>query len=178
MSNCNVCLKRVLMHSYNLTCDICNSSVHVKCLPCVNKNDPLFNKRHENFFYCSLCLWDILTFNHLEDDEFIEAISESWENRPLVSFHMLDNQRLIFSPFNLNDKFDIHLHDVDPDIQFYNKHYTVSLQSCDYYLEEMFNDKIKKCKISNQSFSSLHINIRSAQKNLGSLENYLGDSRS
>ena len=37
----------------------------------------------------------------------------------------------------------------------------------------MFNDKIKKCKISNQSFSSLHINIRRAQKNLGSLENYL-----
>ena len=173
MYNCNVCLKRVLMHSYHLTCDICNSSVHVKCLPCVNKNDPLFTKRHENIFYCSLCLWDIFAFNHLEDDEFIEAISESWENRPLVSFDMLDNQGLIFSPFDLNDKYDNPLHDVDPDIQFYNKHYTGSLQSCDYYLEEMFNDKIKKCKISNQSFSSLHINIRSAQKNLGSLENYL-----
>ena len=37
----------------------------------------------------------------------------------------------------------------------------------------MFNEKIKKCKISNQSFSVLHMNIRSMQKNLGSLENYL-----
>ena len=43
----------------------------------------------------------------------------------------------------------------------------------------MFNDKIKKCKISNQSFSLLHINIRSAQKKLGSLANYLetGDKK-
>ena len=86
---------------------------------------------------------------------------------------MLDDQGLIFSPFDLNDKYDNPLHDVDPGIQFYNKHYTGSLQSCDYYLEEMFNDKIKKYKISNQSSSSLHINIRSAQKKLGSLENYL-----
>ena len=124
MSNCNVCLNRVLMHSYNLTCDICNSSVHVKCLPWVNKNDPLFTKRHENFFYCSLCLRDILAFNHFEDDEFIEAISESWENRPLASFDMLDNQGLIFSPFDLNDKFDNPLHEVDADIQFYDKHCT------------------------------------------------------
>ena len=77
-SNCNVWLKRVLIHSYNLTCDICNSSVNVKCLPCVNKNDPLFTKRHENFFCCSLCLRDILAVNHLEDDEFIEAIIRGW----------------------------------------------------------------------------------------------------
>ena len=118
MSNCNVCLKRVLMQSYNLTCDICNSSVHVKCLPCVNNNDPLFTKRHKNIFHCSLCLRDIFAFNHLDDDEFIEAISESWENRPLVSFDMLDNQGLIFSPFDLNDKYDNPLHYVDPDIQF------------------------------------------------------------
>ena len=178
MSNCNVCLKRVLMRSNNLTCDICNSSVHVKCLPCVNKNDPRFTKRHKNFFYCSLCLRDILAFNHLEDDEFIETISKSWENRPLVSFDMLDNQGLIFSPFDLNDKFANPLHDVDPDIQFYDKHYTGSLQSCDYYLEEMFNDKIKKCKISNQSFSSLHINIRSTQKKIGIAWKLSWDSRS
>ena len=37
----------------------------------------------------------------------------------------------------------------------------------------MFNDKIVKCKISDQSFFSLHINIRSAQKNLRLLESYL-----
>ena len=79
-------------------------------------------------------------------------ISESYENRPLVLFDKLDNQGLIFSPIDLNDKLDNPLHDVDPDIQFYNKHYTGSLQSCDYYLQ-MFNDKIKKCKISSQSFS-------------------------
>ena len=95
------------------------------------QNDPLFNKRDESLFYCSLCLRDNFAFNHLEDDEFIEAISESWENRPMVSFDMLDDQGLIFSFLYLNDKYNNTLHDVDPDIQFYNKHYTGPLQSCD-----------------------------------------------
>ena len=54
--------------------------------------------------------------------------------------------------------------DADPDIQFYNNHYFGSLQACDFYLENMFNDKIKKSKISNQSFSVLPMNIRSMQK--------------
>ena len=115
----------------------------------------------------------MFAYNCLDDEDFIEAFVESWENQPLVSFETLENQELIFSSFDFNDNFDNPLHDADPDIQFYNNHYSGSLQACDYYLENMFNDKIKKSKISNQSFSVLHMNIRSMQKNLGSLENYL-----
>ena len=173
MATCNICIKRVLNHSYHLNCDICKGIVHLNCMPCVNKNDPLYTHRDERIFYCSLCLLDIFAYNRLDDEDFIDALAESWENQPLISFETLENQELIFSPFDFNDNFDTPLHDVDPDIQFYNKHYSGSLQDCDYYLENMFNEKIKKCKISNQSFSVLHMNIRSMQKNLGSLENYL-----
>ena len=91
----------------------------------------------------------------------------------MISFETLENQELTFSPFDFNDNFDTPLHDFDPDIQFYNKHYSGSLQECDYYLENMFNEKIEKRIISNQSFSVLHLNIRSKQKNLRSQENYL-----
>ena len=139
----------------------------------MNKKDSLYTNRDKSVFYCSLCLRDIFAYNRLDDEDFIEALAESWENQPLVSFETLENQELIFSPFDFNDNFDNPLHDADPDIQFYNNHYSGSLQACDYYLENMFNDKIKKSKISNQSFSVLHMNIRSMQKNLGSLENYL-----
>ena len=173
MATCNICIKRVLNHSYHITCDFCKGTVHLKCLPSVNKKDSLYTNRDKSVFYCSLCLRDIFAYNRLDDGDFIEVLAESWENHPLVSFETLENQELIFSPFDLNDNFDNPLHDADPNIQSYNNHYSGSLQACDYYLENMFNDKIKKSKISNQSFSVLHMNIRSMQKNLGSLENYL-----
>ena len=142
MSKCGVCLKRDVTHSYIMTCGICSSNVHVKCLPCVKYNLSLTN-RHDNAFYCSLCLRDIFDFNHLEYDEFIEAISQPWEKQPLVSLDTSDNQGLIFSPFDLNDKFDNPRH-VNPEIQFYNSHYTVSLQFHDYDPQEMLNGKMKQ----------------------------------
>ena len=37
-------------------------------------------------------------------------------------------------------------------------------------MEEMFNDKTLKNTVKDSSFSVLHANIRSAQKNLASLE--------
>ena len=132
MATCNICIKRVLNHSYHLNCDICKGIVHLNCLPCVNKNDPLYTHRDERIFYCSLCLLDIFAYNRLDDEDFIDALAESWENQPLISFETLENQELIFSPFDFNDNFDTPLHDVDPDIQFYNKHYSGSLQECEY----------------------------------------------
>ena len=89
-------------------------------------------------FYCSLCLRDISAYNRLDDEDFIEALAELWENHLLVSFETLENQELIFSPFDFNDYFDNPFHDAD--IQFYNHHYSGSLQAWDYYLENMFND--------------------------------------
>ena len=165
MAICNICIKRVLNHSYHLNCDICKGMCKQKW--------PTFYTQGRKNICCSLCLLDIFAYNRLDDEDFIDALAESWENQPLISFETLENQELIFSPFDFNDNFDTPLHDVDPDMQFYNKHYFGSLQECDYCLENMFNEKIKKCKISSQSFSVLHMNIRSMQKNLGSPENCL-----
>ena len=39
----------------------------------------------------------------------------------------------------------------------------------------MFNDRILQHKIENSNFSMLHANIRSAQKNLVSLEHYINN---
>lgn len=173
METCNICLKRVLEHSYNLRCFACKSRVHLKCLPNVNRNDSLYIDRLENSFFCCLCLCDMFPFYNLENDDFLKTISEFWIKQPLIPFDTLLNQQLCFLPFDFNEKHGNPLHDVDPDIQFYNEHFSKSLQSCDYYLENTFNDKIKQNNISDNSFSMLHVNIRSAPKNLGSLENYL-----
>jgi len=174
MTSCNICLRHVLRHSYHLSCTACKETVHLNCLPCVSKDDPLYTDRHVNSYYCSSCLKENFAFNSLDDDEFILALSEMWTNQSTIPFDILCNQELIFSPFDLNENFKNPLHDIDPDIQFYNEHLMGSLQSCNYYLENTFNQKIEECtNISNDSFSMLHVNIRSAPKNLGSLENYL-----
>ena len=62
----------------------------------------------------------------------------------LVSFEILKNQELIFSPFDFNDNSNSPLHDIDPGIQFYNNLYSDSLQPCDYYFAEMFNANVTK----------------------------------
>ena len=170
---CNVCTKRVLNHSYHLKCDSCKSIVHINCLPNVSKNDPLYTQRETSVYFCSMCLRSIFPFNHLDYEDYIKAISESWDNDPLVTLETLNNQELIFSPFDLNEDYVNPLNDIDPDQQFYHDMFRESLSSCDYFLENTFNEKISREYISDNSFSLLHVNIRSVPKNLNSLTNYL-----
>ena len=115
----------------------------------------------------------IIILNNLDDEAFYEAISEIQLKQTPVSFQILQNQERIFSSFDFNEKSDTSLHDIDPDIHFYSDKY--SLHSCDYYLEEMFNDRIFQNKVKDNNFSMLHANIRSAQKNLTSLERYINN---
>ena len=127
----------------------------------IKRDDAIYTQRHVNQFYCTLCINAILPYNHLDDEAFCEALSQIQLKQAPVSFQILQNQELIFSPFDFNEKSDTPLHDIDPDIQFYSDKY--SLHSCDCYLEEIFKERILQHKIENNNFSLLHANIRSAQ---------------
>ena len=76
-----------------------------------------------------------------------------------------------FPPFDFNEKSYTPLHDIDPDIQFYSDRY--SSHSYDYYLEGTFNDRILQNNDKDSNFAMLHTKIRSALKNLASLERYI-----
>ena len=65
----------------------------------------------------------------------------SCQGKTLVSFETLKNQELIFSPFDFNDNSNSPLHDVDPDLQFYNDLYSDSLQPWNYSLEKYLMQK-------------------------------------
>ena len=172
---CNICQKRVLKHSYHMECSLCKRMCHLKCLQRINKDDEIYTKRHENLFYCTtcMCLKETFAFNQLDDTCFNEAISQLGEKHTAVTFEILQNQELIFSPFDFNDSTDSPLNDVDPDIQFYSERFSETLHSCNYYLSNLVNEEINKKRINDNCFSLLHSNIRSAQKNLGSLEHFL-----
>ena len=80
-SICLICKSRVLSHSLCLSCAHCSKQYNLKCLPYVDKKDPLFTERHLNNWFCILCLDNLFPFNHLTDNsEHLEAISEIWCN--------------------------------------------------------------------------------------------------
>ena len=174
MADCNICSKRVLNHSFYLNCQVCCSKVHLKCLSQVSKNDSIFKNRDTDIWYCTKCMGSILPFNNIDDDhEYNRIIYDlQCKNNP-IPYDLLASGDKIFSPLELNDDASSPLGDKDPDLQFYNDQFRSVLQSCDYYIEDSLNQKLSVLDIPHRSFSLIHSNVRSAQKNLKKLELYL-----
>ena len=177
MVNCNICLKRVLPHAYKMQCTCCKELCHLKCLPMVSKKDSVYTNRTNNNWFCLRCTQSSLPFNHFhDDDDFIEALSSDWRKDLLIPLNLIKDLNKIFLPFDLNtdDNDNLPLHDADPDIQYYQTVCNNTLNSCDYHLEDSFNNKIASLDVTNDCFSLIHANIRSMPKNLNTFENYIG----
>ena len=176
MAACNVCNKRVLSHSSNLQCQICNSSIHLNCLPSVTKNDSIYKDRAGNIWYCTVCSMSLFPFNHFTDDEdFMLAIADSWFLQDVVPLTDFRVQDMLFIPFDLNESENSPLHEIDPDLQYYTNQIGNQLNSCDYHLEAGFNKHMSNLKINENCLSMVHINARSAVKNLNSFECYFSN---
>ena len=148
--------------------------MHVNCLPRVKKDDPLYVNRNENEWLCTKCSDSIFPYVHLDDEDYICALSENWLIDDLLPFEHLSNDKYIFSPFELNENENCPMHDLDPDFQFYRDHASNNiLLSCKYYHEDSFNACVKDLKKDARLFSSIHTNIRSASKNHDNFVTYL-----
>ena len=150
--------------------------MHINCLPFVKKDDPLYVNRDENEWFCTLCSRDLFPFVHLDEDlEYFSALSESWSSVSVLPFDLLDNDGLLFSPFELNeDDNRSPLRDLDPDFHFYRNHANSDLLlSCKYYHEDSFNNLVKEFDHKRRYLSSIHSNIRSALKNHDNFTSYL-----
>ena len=173
-SLCNLCNKRVLSHCRHLQCDLCKSYVHLNCLPFVSKTDDLYIKRNNISWFCTLCMIDVLPFNHFEEDEdFITALIESRITESSINLDKLNSQNKIFTPFELNDDDMSPMLDYDPDLQYYNSISSLNQHSCNYHIEDTFNNKLSDLNITSNSLSFIHCNIRSIPKNIGKFETYL-----
>ena len=76
---------------------------------------------------------------------------------------------LKFNPLLSEREYDFSLcNDSAPDTNFLS-----NLGMCDYYVEDQFNDILKRKKIVNDRLSFMQVNIRSLQCNLDSLTNML-----
>ena len=176
MAACNVCNTKVLSHSPHLQCNICSNTVHLNCLPLVTKSDSIYKDRIGNIWFCTICSMGLYPFNHFFDDEdFMLAIADSWISQdkvPLTDFSVRD---MLFTPFDLNESQNSPLHDIDPDLQYYTNQIGNQLTSCDYHLEAGFNKHVSNLKINDECLSMVHVNARSAVKNLNSFDCYFSN---
>ena len=53
-----------------------------------------------------------------------------------------------FFPFEINGIINTPLAETDPDMQLCCENYYIRHSNCDYYLEELFNDNLKKKSVS------------------------------
>ena len=141
----------------------------------VNRNDSLYLKREENVWFCTKCSENMFPFNHIYDDtDFMSVLSEGFIVENTLPLEAILDQSKIFSPFELNEGTDSPLLNADPDIEFYQNQCSNVLHSCDYYVEDSFNKKVEPfTKTAENCLSILHLNIRSAVKNLDNFSTYM-----
>ena len=169
-SNCSLCNKKILRHDKKIVCCHCNRDYHSKCITIIPEEIAQINANASEWL-CGTCLTDIFPFNHIEDHEDYSKVLHDM-------FHTTSNlcflSDKIFSPIDLNhdlNEYDM-LKDLDPDVNFYNNIEHTITSKCKYYFEDMFNREINE-NLSNDFLSMIHLNIRSAQKNLNDFESYL-----
>ena len=176
LSKCNVCLRKILPHSYHLFCTSCKNPTHLNCLRNVNRDDQIYINRNNNTWYCTNCIEDTLPFtNIIDDDEYLSVIHEQLYQLDAQIDELNDNNFLLNE---LTEIDDIDLNDPllenDPDIHFYQTDDILSKPS-NYYDINSYKDKFK-CTIDdriNSNFSLFHHNIRSIPQNLNKLTAYL-----
>ena len=150
--------------------------MHINCLPFVKKDDPLYINRKDNNWICTVCSKNVFPFVHIDEDlDFYNALADYWPSGSSLPFEFLDNDNLLFSPFELNEDGGCSpTSDLDPDVQFYRNHANSDLLlSCKYYHEESFNNLVKEFDKKSRILSSIHTNIRSATKNHDNFTSYL-----
>ena len=120
----------------------------------------------------SSSLSDMPFYNIENDHDFLACVNDLDDgfNRMLPIDELDVN---VFAPFSF-DETDTNspMSDNDPDLQYFNKYHD-GLTNCGYYNEDTFNVKRKQCVDSDNNFSLIHLNVRSAPKNLSEFELYL-----
>ena len=119
-----------------------------------------------DMWYCPCCVQNNFVYNQLDGDDFHCAISEGISE---CGFRLHELNKKVFTPFEINDSPNLLLFEINRDIQFYmDMNYTENIR-CNYYFEDVFNEKMKE--VDKSSLSMCHLNI-SFPKHFDELELY------
>jgi hypothetical protein len=147
------CTKRVFANSKLLSCSLCKSSTHLKCVDNYSNLNLEYVANSNHNWSCPTCLAEHFPFYSADSpDEIRELVSPTSD----IDFSSLEE--LLLNPFECNGEGDV-LDDLDPDDNFYSST-TYQAPKTQYLTSTALTDKIhsrnNKCY-----FSTLHLNIRS-----------------
>ena len=166
---CSVCLRHVPSNARKLRCDSCLRYIHQNCSSLLKSDleDVLYSKRD---WSCLKCNESNFPFNCiLDDDMFLASVGYYCND------FLKPHKDKLFVPFEMNDNDYVHQDiDPDPDIFFYHQNQLISNLNSKYYLEKDFSQYLSPtlCK-ERDCMSFIHLNIRSAPRNLMYFETYL-----
>ena len=169
---CPLCVRKVPYNARKLRCDSCLMYIHQNCsgLLKTDLDDILCYKR---CWSCLNCNESNFPFNSISDDDlFLASVCSSENCNDFISRSHADK---LFVPFELNDNDYVHQDiDPDPDSYFYHENQLISNLNSKYYLEREFSKYLSPVLGKEQDcVSFVHLNIRSAPKNLMNFESYL-----
>ena len=170
---CSICNKRILSHSLFLHCGSCSGTIHRNC---ASLNREQYDSINQNLgWICKPCISSALPFNHLDNDQdFLNAVYSNSLEHFTVPVDRFCFQ--CFNPFETNETEDNLLFgDIDPDSMFFNEISHSINSNSNYYMENSFNDYIKKNDITGDSFAMIHLNIRSIPKNMSKFVSYMSN---
>lgn len=116
---------------------------------------------------CNACRKGMFPFSCLLNEDLSQLIPEKQTIDYSKKLYELENQT--FNPLLYNDLHNKIFDDIDPDVNYYNNQNI----NCNYYIEDSLNELLRSNKNNMHSFSMIHWNIRSAPRNLDSMDSYL-----
>ena len=166
--NCSTCLKNIQVRCKKVNCYNKTHWFHRNCLPNFSEKDYTYAKNKNNLWSCTLCNVDNFPFNIIEDNE--EFIKHSTHTNCVSLLNSNpDLIEKILNPDELNREIqNQYLNELDPDLNFFTHELTDTLKSSNYTSVDNINNNL--ISMENTGFSVLHLNIRSAPKNLHSLK--------
>ena len=66
INKCNICGKRTQTHDPTLLCNICQTKIHINCLPIYLDKDITYASNPDNQWSCTKCLQEIFPFSDLD----------------------------------------------------------------------------------------------------------------
>ena len=172
---CPICNKKVSHFMYKIQCIFCLNIFHKNCTLLNDAEFKELSKTQQNIWSCRICNEDLFVFNQIEDNDIFHRclLELNLDNTVPAVVHYQD---LIFQPFELNeDKDDIPLSDLDPDLAFYNTYHHILYNNCDYFDENSFNKAVVNNFNQRNTFSFFHLNIRSMPANLTNMLCYMAN---
>lgn len=161
---CGLCSKRTLTQQKLLYCCVCAQWYHLKCTSLDTSDYHLISEQSNYIWYCRSCIESMLPFVAIEDElEFDNCIFNNSHGIKIDAQRLKNTNQLnlITSSLKIDRAFD-------PDRNYFQS----TFKDSGYLTELQFNTSahIKE----SDSFSVLHINARSVDKNLDKITLLLG----